>query len=302
MSMHTDLTRPLPWSEFANVRGAATAEEAMKAGGLDWEVKVCSLYAAHGKNKLPIKHRKAIMRTDTEVVLGVVSDKYKPVQNAEAFQFADNLVDSSDAKFTDVGEGRGGQVVYLVMQLPEEIKVAGEDPHNMYVILHNGHDGSKALGAYVSMVRQACTNQNTMITKGAKFAWKMNHTASLAGKLQEARDTLRLSFEYAEQYEKMATDLLGVSLTDDQCNRFLESLLPKKPQTEQVAERIMSLYKDSPTNGYTGTGWGMFNAVTEYYEHGRETRSRAAVMYNVLHGQGATLRNTAAKLLLAAPR
>ena len=51
--------------------------------------------------------------------------------------------------------------------------------------------------------------------------------------------------------------------------------------------------------GFTGTAWGAYNALTEYTQHGRDTRSPASMLYNMLDGGFATVRNNFASALLA---
>lgn len=293
--------RSAPWALLSKpATGLMTAAEAIEAGGLDWNVEPRSLFVSlPGDKRVKIKDRRAIVRDSDDAVLGIVSDKYVTFQNRDAFGFADNLVQSGAAQFDSTFSVRHGKVVGLVMKLPEQIMVGGEDAHDMYTVLRTSHDGSKAVQVAITPIRLACTNQVAFAIKNAKHKWSMQHTSTLEGKLQEARETLQLSWSYAEEFQKAAEDLMRIQVTNDKFHEIIADLLPVRPKTDEVIESIESFYRESPTNGYNGTAWGALNAVTEYFEHGRETRSAEAVFTGVMDGNIATLRNNLTARLFA---
>ena len=74
-----------PWHGLGTRLDApATAAEAITAAGLDYDVTLTPMTTTDG---LPVPQRRAVVRADTRAVLGVVSDRYVPVQNRQAFGF-----------------------------------------------------------------------------------------------------------------------------------------------------------------------------------------------------------------------
>lgn len=292
--------REVPWHGLGNVTDdVLTAKEAIVAAGLDWEVALHSLYAQIGKTKVKIPDRFAVVRQTDEKVFGTVSKRYVPFQNAEAFEFADNLVDSGEAKYETAGSLRGGKVVFLTMKVPTQMMVAGEDAHDLYIMLRTSHDGSKAIGVYITPIRVVCMNTLTWGIGAARNKWSFPHVSTAAGKLQEARDTLQLTHKFTESFMAQGEQLINTSVTDEDLRHLLETVLPQRPKTEEVILSIEQLYHESPTNPYTGTAWGAINAITEYFDHGRETRSQEAVLTNILDGEVAAIRQRAVGALLA---
>lgn len=293
--------RTTPWHGLGTVTpNALTAKEAIVTAGLDWTVEPRSIFVGLPNDKrVKIDGRKAIVRNPDSAVLGLVSDRYVPFQNEDAFAFADNLIDSGDAIYETAGSLRHGKVIFLTAKLPEQVMVAGSDAHDLYIVLRTSHDGSKAISVNVTPIRVVCMNTLTMAIRGARYKWAMQHTSRLEGKLAEARDTLQLSFSYAGEFVKLGNELVSIKITDDKFHDLIEDLLPNRPKTGDVIDSIMDLYRTSPTNGYNGTAWGAMNAITEYFDHGRETRSDEAVFTNIMDGQIAGLRNRASKRLLA---
>lgn len=299
--------RTLPW-HFGETKdrttiseNVLTAAEAIKAAGLDWEVALKDLYVASGPagyTRVPGVY--AVERDIDNRCLGVVRTRYVPFQNAEAFSFTDSLVDSGDAKYETAGSLRDGRVIFLTMKVPMDLLVGGEDAHEMYIVLMSSHDGTKAITVFLTTIRVVCMNTLTLAANSARTKWSMPHVSTMKGKLQEARDTLELTFKYAEDFVIMGDQLLNTKVTDEDVRRLIDDIMPAwRKKADEVSDSIMALYKESPTNGYTGTGWGALNAITEYFDHGRELRSPDSRMLNALTGENATIRNKAAKILLS---
>jgi len=297
-SMMYDKERGLPWHGLGKgVSGSQTAKDAIVAAELDWEVELRDVYTM-GKTKpivLPGHH--AVTRTSDDNVLGVVKSRYTPFQNREAFEFADNLVESDEAKYDTAGALRGGRVVFLSMAVPNHIMVAGEDKHDMYIMLRTSHDGTTAVGVYVVMVRAVCMNTVTMAINSAPHKWSMPHVSTLEGKVQEARETLQLSFSYGDEFQKAAEQLIRTKISDDKAVSILTEVLPPRPKTDEKIDEIMECLRNSKTNGYHGTGWGLVNAVTEYHQHWRDGIQPEATFFNVMDGEIRKWRNHTADLI-----
>lgn len=293
--------REVPWHGIGTVtEDVLTAKDAIATAGLDWGVEMRTLFVSlPGGKRSSIENRKAVMRDSDQAVLGIVSPNYVPFQNADAFKFVDNLVDSGDAKYQTAGSLRGGQVVFLTMKVPMEMKVDGKDAHDLYIVLRTSHDGSSAVSVTVTPIRVVCMNTMTMAIKAAKHKWSMRHVSTLEGRVQEARDTLKLTHGYANAFLDTANTLVDTSISDAVFRDILEDVLPTRPRTEDTIQSIMDMYRTSDKNGYHGTGWGGMNALTEYFEHGRDTRSQEAMMTNTLDGNIAGLRNKVSDVLLS---
>lgn len=297
----------LPW-HFGSTKertrisdSVLTAGEAIKLAGLDWEVALQNLYVASASGKyIKVPDRYAVQRTTDDRVLGTVGTRYVPFQNSEAFAFTDNLVDSGDAKYETAGSLRNGKVVFLTMKVPIDMLVAGEDAHELYIVLRTSHDGSKAISVYLTPIRVVCMNTLALSFNSSKQRWSVPHVSTMAGKLQEARDTLELTHKYAEDFVIMGNQLVSTKVTDDLVARLVADVMPTwRKKSDEVAESIMALYKESPVNGYTGTAWGALNAITEYFDHHRDIRSSDSAMLNALDGENAKVRNKALQLLLS---
>ncbi len=68
---------------------------------------------------------KDYVRSTDEAVLGVVSDRYRIVQNEEAFQFTDDLL-GEGVTYETAGSLQGGKKVWMLAKLPEKYIIAGD--------------------------------------------------------------------------------------------------------------------------------------------------------------------------------
>lgn len=82
--------REKPWHGLGTqVEEAPTSADALRLAGLDWTVQRKPIQVCGGRK---VDNFFANVRSSDGAVLGVVSDRYQVVQNAEAFAFTDALI------------------------------------------------------------------------------------------------------------------------------------------------------------------------------------------------------------------
>ena len=83
-------TREKPWHGLGTkVQEAPCSADALIYAGLDWSVNQRDVFTGSGTL---IPGYKANVRSTDEAILGIVSDRYKVVQNEDAFRFTDDLL------------------------------------------------------------------------------------------------------------------------------------------------------------------------------------------------------------------
>ena len=79
-----------PWHSLGTeLNHPATAKEAIEVAQLDYQVELQPVFL---RNNILIDDVKATVRIDTNQTFGIVSDRYKIVQNVDAFDFFDTVV------------------------------------------------------------------------------------------------------------------------------------------------------------------------------------------------------------------
>jgi hypothetical protein len=147
-------TRTAPWHGLGvRVEEVLGSKEALNQAGLDWKVEQTDVYAASGER---IPGYKANIRDIDRSVLGIVGDRYKIVQNEEAFAFTDGLL-GEGVKYETAGSLAGGKIVWMLAKLPEKYIISG-DAIEPYLVFCNSHDGSGAIRVAMTPVRVVCQN------------------------------------------------------------------------------------------------------------------------------------------------
>lgn len=266
------------------LNGLQTAKEMCIASGIDWPVIQRPIFV----DGLEVPGLKANVRTNDNTVLGVVSDVYKPIQNYEAFSFLDSIVGSGDAKFNSAGclfnKYDRPTRIFISAEL-KPISVLGDQIQN-YLVFSHSHDGLNAVKVFVTPVRVVCHNTLTLATesiekenkKAPKRYWSTKHTGDIENKLQVAQQTLNLYTEYMSAFPIVAEKMNGINLSEKDTLDLMDVLFPDdgtagKSRMSQNAktmrDKILAEYNNTAGDAakFTGTGWGIYQAITKVVEH-----------------------------------
>lgn len=293
-----------PWHGIGTVvEEAPTSEEAIKIAKLDWKVEQLPIKAG----KIEISNYFANIRMDTKQPLGVVKNRYKIVQNSEAFDFVDGIIgnDEIECRYETAGSLFNGKKIFLLVKLPNK-ELLGDEVEN-YIFFTNSHDGSSAFMAGITNVRVVCNNTLQMAISGAKRTWYCRHTESINSKKQQAQESLGLAVKYMDSMDKVAEDLFKKKIDEEKFFRKLFDAKYIKDQAEKnkeiMIERMHILYneKDDLQN-FKGTAWGMYNAVADYISNSVPFRKTSTYQENKLDRffGGDYILETAQNVLMAA--
>lgn len=276
-------TREKPWHGLGvRVEEAPASADALRMAGLDWEVLQESIYTDTGDK---ISGYKANVRSTDRKVLGVVTDRYKVIQNSEAFEFTDTLI-GSGVRYETAGSLSDGKKVWLLARLPREYIIGGERI-SPYLVFSNTHDGSGAVRVAVTPIRVVCNNTLNLALDTAKRSWSMIHTGDIKGKIQEAKDTLFMAEDYMDNLGKEFERLRKIQMTDEQVREYIELLLPlEKNATLTQLRNIKKLradmenrYFEAPDLKHVGkNAYRFVNAVSDFATHANPLRR--TVNYN----------------------
>lgn len=161
--------RQAPWHGLGvRVEAAPSSEEALRLSGLDWQVVQQPIMTT---GDIPIPGYKANLRDTDHQVLGVVTDRYRVVQNAEAFAFTDALL-GEGVKYETAGSLQNGRKIWLLAKLPDKYIIEG-DQVEPYLVFSNSHDGSGSIKVAMTPVRVVCQNTLNLALASAKRVWSM---------------------------------------------------------------------------------------------------------------------------------
>ena len=295
---------------------AMLGEEALIGAGLNVRVIQSPVFRQHRRwNELSAIHitdyeqitgYQFNTREDTGAVLGLVTDAYKVVQNIEAFQFLDALVENHEMRYESAFSLRGGRKVVLLARLPGADRIVEGDHVLRYVLLSLSHDGTEAIRFGPCAVRVVCANTYAIaLGEGYTHELSIRHTGNVMEKLAQARNILTVASERFAQYAEHSQALARARLDACDWEEYLDIMCPVPSHhdpdwTQKREDRITvtrlgirTAYSNARQSlpGIKDTCWAAYNAVAEHIDHlprrGATPRARVEARFNVaLYGAG----------------
>lgn len=304
------------WHQLGQVTdNCMTAEEVMSTAWLGgWEVRKIPLQGMEindkGVTKVDCPDKWMTVRTNPATggteYLGIVGDDYTTVQNEQVAEVLNLLVDASGAHFETAGSMRSGRSVFVTMKLPEGMKVAGVELHDLYLAATTSHDGTASLRVDATPVRIVCANTQRMAYQRSPGSYVFRYTSNITAKISEARQALQLVWDHFDAFEREAEKMINETLTMGEFEKVIAQLWPlagdasdtARNNAKQRTATLRYLTRDADTQkAIKGTRWAGYQAITEYLDHYAkaatvEVRARRAVT-----GTGADLKARAFDLL-----
>lgn len=274
-------TRVAPWHGLGVcVENAPNSEEALKLSGLDWSVVQRPIMT---DNLTPIPGYKANIRDTDNRVLGVVTDRYKVVQNSEAFAFTDALL-GEGVKYETAGSLQDGRKIWLLAKLPEKYIIEGEQIEP-YLVFSSSHDGSGEIKVAMTPIRVVCQNTLNLALGSAKRIWSTVHVGDLSAKMDEAYSTLQLAEKYMTNLGNEFSKLSKIKLSDSKVLEYIELLLPMDERPTEIHRKniqrirgdLKTRYFKAPDLDHVGkNAYRFMCAVSDFATHAKPLRATSS--------------------------
>ena len=227
----------------------------------------------------PIPGRRALVRTDTDEVLNVVSDKYKLVPHqdvllpvAQALQEMGLAVESEQA---DVSQN-GAYIMYTWILADNPVDVAKGDRVHWAITLRNSYNYEAPLEFSFGAYRLICSNGLRIPAEQGESISGGKHRQGLDVEhaLFELRNFLAMRADTLKRWKDWDSQKITAENFDTVLDGFKE--LSKAARAE-IALRFA-------TNGKRLTLWTAYNAMTWYITHQVSTTAdRDALVRHTLH-------------------
>lgn len=274
------------WHRLGTVTtGCLTSAEVMQVAYLGrWDVRKERLRTVESGARVP--NRWATTRvhpkTGEREVLGTVGRTYQPVQNEQACQLLDLIVDETGAHYETAGSLRGGREVFVTMKLPDHLRIAGVDDLDLYLAMCTSHDASRQGRILVTPIRIVCANTQRAAFADNRGEYTFRHSGDIDGKLTDVRQALGLVPVYLDQFQEAAERMIEQQLEWEQLRRVAEQVWPLGDDDPESAylkhlardHELRRLFEEATTTeAIRGTAWGGYQAITEWLDHHQPARS-----------------------------
>lgn len=244
---------------------------------------------------------KSHVRSDNLALLHKSRDTFERIPNALAYEVAEMLFDEGFQYETGITLD-GGKVCAITLKLNEPIVIPGDDSITLpYGCLSWAHDGSGALKARSGSIRQVCANtvaaseaEGTRL--GTDFTFR--HTKNVRERIEDARRVVKGTRSGLEAYREVMLELADMPVTPHQRDLFVSTIIGDtdglvsqstatsarvKANVERERTKVLSLFF-GPTipEQHQLTGYGLFQAGVEYFDHLRAYRSQDSYVKRTL--------------------
>jgi phage/plasmid-like protein (TIGR03299 family) len=244
---------------------------------------------------------KALIHSTSGELLNVVQDTYQVIENSTAYDVAELLFDQGFQYETGITLDKG-RVCALTLLLDEPITLPGEDSIILpFGCLSWSHDGSGSLRVRTGTIRQVCAN-----TVGASEAegkrlgtdFTFRHTKNVHDRIADAKAAVAGAREHVDVYREAMTELCKLPVTPAQRDLFVSTIIGDKDgalsKSATVTDRVKNNIEaerakinqlfmgQTIPEGHTLTGYGMFLAGGEYFDHLRGVRGEDSYVKRTL--------------------
>ncbi len=292
------------WHRLGTVVDGARTSREVKEIALNWDVFKRPLWTEGpdmlgvdadgelqmGRDRFAVPGFYATVRSDSNQVLGIVGDRYRVVQNAEAFDFVDELAGTGEVRYESAGALKNGRIVWLLARLENaDAEVVPGDVQRPYLLLTNSHDGSSPVRIQPTFVRVVCWNTLSMAVREGKrnsiAQFTIRHVGDIHSRIDEAREVIGLVRQGFGEYVATAKQLAAVDVDSDTMAAYLAAVFPAafaddaSTRAKNMVRQILgnfALDERQQLVGMRRSGWAAVNAVTQYLDHERTVKGASA--------------------------
>lgn len=295
----------LPWHGLGQqVSDDITTDGMMKAAGLDWSVTKQPMYYMDDLGEMgEVPGKSALVRSSDNKVMDIVGQDWNPVQNAEAFEFFREFVDSGDMQMHTAGSLKDGKMVWALAKVNDgfTIKTAqGEDSVESYLLFSNPHQYGKSIDVRFTPIRVVCNNTLTLsLNQNVDQYVRMGHQRPFNA--EDAMATLGMAQQKLGQYKEAAEYLCQKSYTTDDMLNYFNQVFPSASDRDSNKSREAQEVMHTQAGAALGEGtfWQLFNTVTYMTDHtlGRNADTR---LQSAWYGHNQNLKKRALELAVKA--
>lgn len=261
------------------VDGAMNWEQAMSLANLDFEVRKVQM-----QNPVSGEPVEAwgVLRNDNEAFLGVVGERYTPIQNKSLFSFIDGIIGEDGFHYETAGVLGKGERVFVMAKVGSYDVLGTGDVHDTYLLGVGSHDGTMSQTFKMTETRVVCQNTLNLALSGKGEKVTAKHTTNGERKLTEAMQLLKQTQATALDVQGIMNELAqrkvdGQTVANTLAKVFNIKGLDDKVPTVTLNQvlKVQELFEGNDKDAFPefrGTAYNLLNSLTEYADHFRNVR------------------------------
>ncbi len=294
----------LPWHGYGQVMtGEETLDEWLVAAGLDYRVQSKNAYflGTDGEH-IEIPQAKALVRSDTNDTLAMVSTRYKVVQPRTIIDFFKTLCERQGFEMETAGALAGGKRVWALARIGKDFTLPPNDKIEGYLLLATSYDAKFATTAQLTSIRVVCNNTLT---------WSLESDQASVVRITHSQDfdpsTIQADLGLLDAgwagFTQQIKSLADTPVNMHDAVRFFMDLTGQEDEDPQFAinnsyilKKLLQAYEHAPRQDIPSaknTAWGLVNAVTYFTDHTRRASNPGTRVNSAWFGASAALKRRA---------
>jgi len=287
----------VPWHGLGTkVSNDISIDDMLKESGLDWKVVPVPVFGKMDGKEIKSTYQMLVRDTDQKV-LTMITDKWNPVQNSEAFEFFRDFVDAGAMEMHTAGSLQDGKWVWCLAKISESFELFGGDRVDGYLLFSNPHIYGRGVEIRFTPTRVVCNNTLQLSLGSATDSKvRLNHRSQFDPDM--VKETLGIASEKMAKYKEMAKFLGSKSYKKEIVAEYMKEVFPgySKRAIEQAneiktltdaqisalglsrnAKGALDILETQPgANFAPGSWWNAYNACTFMTDHviGKTQESR----------------------------
>lgn len=274
-----------PWHGLGvKVNEDISVQEMVIQAGIDWQVQKRPLFMFNEDSKqVKVPGKQALVRATTggDEVLSIVSDRWEPCQNTDAFKVFEEFVDRGELEMHTAGSLKNGQIVWGLAKMKDQFALFDDDVTEQYLLLVNPHVFGQGIHVRSTPIRVVCNNTLSLsLGQASNVQATQNHRSAFDA--EAMKEAIGIAQSKLGAYHQMAQFMSTKRYTDDAFREFLMKVFPgytekTKNEMSRNAQRAYDIVETQPGAEFgKGTWWQAFNAVTYLADHelGRNSDAR----------------------------
>lgn len=274
------------WTELGTeLSDVVSAHDAMKAGRLlRWNVRKVPMYATLPERdgvsrQLEVTDRVAVVRSNPESYLSIVSHGYEVIANEDYAPMLDQLARDSGSPFTTAGSVDGGRCAFVTARLPGELHAG------VYVELAAlwDHGGYKPFQILVTPV-----DAETGAVLAVEEVGRVRHSpGALAASDGVVHSALDRAFDYLDRFQAVSDQMRSVTCNSARLEHILERSFGAALDAPAATRTRTRGRHDQILDDYDGsTAWDAFVRMADWFDHSSAVRNGTPRAYKAIFDPG----------------
>lgn len=236
-----------------------------------------------------------LYRSDNQVPLSIVSNRYKVVQPGDALEFFREFTEKNSMKIETAGSILNGSRYWALAKMNGDFDL-GDDVVKPYMLLASSCDGKMSTIGQKTFIRVVCNNTFNAAIGDTKNQIKIPHSREFNS--SEVKEKLGLIEEKTHEEVEVFKKMKSLTVNKENAVKFFMYLLSNKQEREtgeidinkktRQMTKILNSHENAP--GSEDTVWGLMNAVTHSVDYNPSSHSPDTRLNSAWFGTGANLK------------